>query len=184
VAVLSNPGHFLYEKAFRYVLSTPSLKHYEIPLYNLITNPKDNDNEWYYRELNWLIENTTDGIITQADISVLKNALILEGFLNLINSKYANIKLKTSILRLLYKITRIDQGSDLLITRFGALCDLELIIDQLDGGSVVDSQMEVNIDEILVNFAVGVRSSKRVRNWTNDELDNNLKRIHKSIQVE
>lgn len=184
VPILSNPGHFLYEKTFRYVLSTPYLKHYEIPLYNLITAPKDNDNEWYYRELNWLIENITSGIITQDDMSVLKNASILENFLNLMNSKYANIKLKTSILKLLYKITKIDQGSDLLITRFGALCNLELLIDQLNGVSAIDKQMEVNIDEIVVNFALGVRSSKRVRNWTNDELDNNLKRIHRSIQVD
>ena len=87
-------------------------------------------------------------------------------------------------MKLLYKITKIDQGSDLLITRFGALCNLELLIDQLNGVSAIDKQMEVNIDEIVVNFALGVRSSKRVRNWTNDELDNNLKRIHRSIQVD
>lgn len=185
VPILSNPGHFLYEKTFRYVLSTPYLKHYDTPLYNLIISPKDNDNEWYYRELNWIIENITNGIITQSDISLLKSSTILENFLNLINSKYANIKLKTSILKLLYKITKIDQGSDLLITRFGTLCNLELIIDQLtNSNSIIDKQMKVNIDEIIVNFAIGVKSSKRVRNWTNDELNNNLKRIHKNVQVD
>ncbi|KAG7662349.1 uncharacterized protein J8A68_004120 [[Candida] subhashii] len=188
VPLLSNPGHFLYEKSVRYVLSTPKLKNWDIPLYNLITHPNQEltDTESnYYRELDWLVQNITDGIENLQDLTILKRGIV-ETLMNLLNSKYLNIKIQTNLLKFIYKIQSIDQGSDMLITRFGMLTALETFLLKLketnDDDDLIDKQLRLNVDELLVRFKVSVGSSKRVREWTSDDLDNTIKRIHLETQ--
>ncbi|RLV92668.1 Nucleolar pre-ribosomal-associated protein 1 [Spathaspora sp. JA1] len=152
VPILSNPGHFLYEKSFRYVLSTPKLKSNDVPLYNLITHPRDGESE-YYRELTWLIHRITEGVETVDDLAVFQKGIV-ETFVNIFNSEYGNTKLKSSILKLVYKLQGIDYGSDMLITRFGLLAALEAISVGLTN-SLIDKQLKLNIDELLVRFDLG-----------------------------
>lgn len=213
IPILSNPGHFLYDKVTRFVLSHPMIKPNQIPLFNSIINHSDKYNESisinshdnntnsggysYYRELNWLIEIINQGILTQLDLSLIcnyDNGIIIEFFINLINLKYLNFKLKSSILKFIYKLQSIDQGSDLLITRFGLLSDLELIIMPQQAQSqsqskvdedIIDKQLKINLDELILRFGISVGSSKRVREWIggDDELGKTLKRIHQESQM-
>ncbi|KAI5951391.1 hypothetical protein KGF54_004465 [Candida jiufengensis] len=183
IPIISNPGHFLYEKACRYLLSHPKLNKFDIPLYNLIF--KAVDTEFYYRELTWLIEVVTQGLKTKDDLVVL-NKFFIESVLNLLNSKIINMKLRTTILSLIYKIQSIDQGSDLLITRFGILSDLQLLSNELneektdDNENIFNDQLKLNFNEITTRF--GVADSKRIETWSNFDFRNNLKRIHDEIK--
>ena len=187
VPILSNPGHFLYEKVYRYVLSHPKLKSWEVPLWSSIIYPSESS-EWYYRELTWVIEQMTEGVSTVADLAVLKSSQI-EAILNLINSEYINMKLKTSILKFIYKIQSIDQGSDLLITRFGILTFLELFIQTLNqkenkeeaSSKIFTQQLKNNVDSILCRFEVSVGESKRVQEWTSHTLTKELQRLHNAL---
>ncbi|KAG5417438.1 hypothetical protein I9W82_005072 [Candida metapsilosis] len=182
VPILANPGHFLYELSFRYVLAHPSLNKWDIPLYTLITHPKEST-EWLYRELNWIIEQITNGLSSTFDLSLLtKN--IIEFVLNLLNSKTLNMKLRVSILKLIYKIQEIDHGSDLLITRFGVLSFLEMLSKGLGNGGnddVFNQQLKVDIMQILSRFKISVGESTRVQDWTGGQLNYNLKRIYDNL---
>ncbi|KAI3405869.2 hypothetical protein KGF56_001477 [Candida oxycetoniae] len=191
VPILANPGHFLYEKVYRYVLSHPRLTPKELPLWNLITHPQAEGSEYYYRELNWMIEKITQGTNTISDLFILKIVQI-ETILNTLNLKYLNMKLKTAILLFIYKIQQIDQGCDLLITRFGMLSNLALIIDDLNqsgngnGGDddevqIFDQQIKNDILAVLCRIEISVSQSQRVQKWTGGDLKNGLKRLHASI---
>ncbi|KAI5958409.1 hypothetical protein CANMA_004253 [Candida margitis] len=179
VPILANPGHFLYELAFRYVLAHPSLNKWDIPLYNAITHPSEST-EWFYRQLNWIIEQITNGLCTTGDLTLLVRNVI-ESVLNLLNSKTLNMKLKVSILKLVYKIQSIDQGSDLLITRFGILSYLEMMSSELKEANVFDQQLKVNLMEILSRFEISVGRSGRVIDWTGEQLDDNIRRIYDNL---
>ncbi|KAI5963244.1 uncharacterized protein KGF55_003036 [Candida pseudojiufengensis] len=186
IPILSNPGHFLYEKTCRYILSHPKLNKIEIPLYNSIF--KAIDTEFYYRELIWLIENITEGINSKENLNLL-NSYFIESILNLLNSKFINIKLKSSILKFIYKLQSIDHGSDLLITRFGILCDLSLLSNEFvvkddakdkdKEDTIFNNQLKLNFNEIISRF--GVSNSKRIENWSNGDFKDNLKRLHSYI---
>ncbi|KAL6451581.1 URB1 Nucleolar pre-ribosomal-associated protein 1 [Candida maltosa Xu316] len=182
VPILSNPGHFLYEKIFRYVLSTPYLKSYEIPLFNSIIYPDlkhSSSDDFYIGQLSWILSVMNDALSTASSLNLPIMEKILEFLLNLINvEKYLNIKNKSMILEIIYKISKLEHGSDLLITRFGILSFLELFKNG-DDGVVVAKQLIVNIDEIVLNLGVSTRGSKRINNWTDGELVDNLKRIHR-----
>ncbi|KAI5958097.1 hypothetical protein KGF57_002905 [Candida theae] len=179
VPILANPAHFLYELSIRYVLAHPSLNKWDIPLYSLITHPADST-EWFYRELNWLIEQITNGLSCSLDLSLLTRNVI-ESVLNLLNSKTLNMKLKVSILKFIYRVQEIDQGSDLLITRFGVLSFLEILSKELDD-NVFDQQLKVNALQILSRFEISVGKSERVLDWTGNQLRNNLQRIHDNLK--
>ncbi|CAI5756657.1 unnamed protein product [Candida verbasci] len=180
IPILSNPGHFLYEKSYRYILSHPIISTWELPLYKSIIQPEDKDNEHYYRELKWFIETITNGIKTVEDLNILRKEVI-EFILNLFNSYYLNPKLKCSIFKLIYQIQSIDQGSDMLITRFGILSNLDLIINGLNDDGTIDKQIKLNILELLNRFKLSIGESKRVNDWTRFNLNNTLIALHDKI---
>ncbi|CAK9435569.1 uncharacterized protein LODBEIA_P02960 [Lodderomyces beijingensis] len=182
VPILANPGHFLYEKTFRFVLSHPKLSSWDIPLWNAIVSPQPDASQWYFRELTWIIENIAQGLSTTSDLSILKQKQI-ETILNLLNSKYLNMKLKTAILKFVYKIQEIDQGSDLLVTRFGLLTDLALTTEETKHSEsetdvLFNRQLKNNVDSILCRLEIGVGSSERVVNWTGGVLKKELQKVH------
>ncbi|KAI5904052.1 Nucleolar pre-ribosomal-associated protein 1 [Candida parapsilosis] len=175
VPILSNPAHFLYELSFRYVLAHPSLNKWDIPLFNSIIHPTDSS-EWVYRELNWIIDQITNGLESTGDLSLITKTVI-EFVLNLFNCKTLNMKLKVSILRFIYTIQGLDHGSDLLITRFGILSYLEMLSNELQEPNVFNEQLKVNMMEILSRFEVSVGKSDRVNDWTGGQINENLKQI-------
>lgn len=178
--ILSNPGHFLYEKSFRYILSTPMIKSNDIPLFTSILLAMDNqiDEDSYYKQVVWFIEELIDGTHTRSDLELIKNKGIIEWMLNLVNSPFANMEIKSLVMKSLELIQSIDQGSDLLITRFGVLTNLEQQFEKL-GNSLLEAQIKLNIQQLMVRFGLSVGSSKRINNWTDDDLPKVIKRICK-----
>ncbi|ODV77490.1 uncharacterized protein CANTADRAFT_7951 [Suhomyces tanzawaensis NRRL Y-17324] len=181
VPILSNPGHYLYEKAYRYVLSNPSLSR-DIPLYKSIIHSQtssdselEND-ESYYKQLVWLLEQFVDGITGSEDINLFKFKGVFEWVMNLTNSPFITMKIKSLIFKFLYIIQNIDHGSDVLITRFGILTSLEQIMQNLDE-TLLDEQLKLNLKQVVLRFGVSEGSSKRIRDWTGDDLGEYLGKI-------
>lgn len=189
IPILSNPGHFLYEKSFRYVLSNPTIKNNDIPLYtniilSMTSDSQSENDESYYRQVAWLLENIIDGTSTIKDLDILKFKGIFEWVLNLSNSPFVTMKVKSLILKLLYIVQSIDQGSDMLITRFGVLTSLEQLLNRIDLGkeNVFDEQLKLNLDQVVIRFGLSVGGTKRIRDWCGDDLGGYIKRIHTSTK--
>jgi len=189
IPILSNPGHFLYEKSFRYVLSNPTIKNNDIPLYtniilSMTSDSQSENDESYYRQVAWLLENIIDGTSTIKDLDILKFKGIFEWVLNLSNSPFVTMKVKSLILKLLYIVQSIDQGSDMLITRFGVLTSLEQLLNRIDlgKGNVFDEQLKLNLDQVVIRFGLSVGGTKRIRDWCGDDLGGYIKRIHTSTK--
>ncbi|KAK6201454.1 ribosome 60S biogenesis N-terminal-domain-containing protein [Scheffersomyces amazonensis] len=194
VPILSNPGHFLYEKSFRYVLSNPNLKSNDIPLYSNIILSKTNDSETendesYYKQIVWLIESLIEGTTTSEDLDLIKFRSVIEWIMNLTNSPFISMRIKTLILKFLYIIQSIDQGADMLVTRFGILTSLDQYLlrvnneDYAKKDTLIKHQLQINIEQVILRLGIVGLGSKRIRNWTEEDLPNYVKRIHKSCSV-
>lgn len=181
VPILSNPGHFLYEKVFRYILSNPTIS--EIPLFKSISNPFADEEELsshdlYYRQINWLITDLIHGTKQLDDLNIIRLKKIIEWLMNINNSLYAPFKTKQLILNYIYNLQKLNNGSDLLITRFAILSNFEIIRQSLQKDNLIDEQLKLNIDQILLRFGITFQSNKRIKDWTANDLPNVIKRVH------
>lgn len=181
--IITNPGHFLYERTFRYVLATPVIKEFEIPLFHTIMLCMSNDDaieeDDYYKQASWMIGQLLYGTRTPTDLRVLKYKDVVEWVMNLANSQYVSGQLKSKLLRLLYEIQKIGSaGADMLVTKFGALTSLESHKRSLDEEAFLATQLALNIDQIALRFDVLAQNTKRVREWTSEDVNQAVKRIH------
>lgn len=183
VEILTNPGHFLYERVFRCVLSTPTYKATEIPLFQTISLCLSNNDaieeENYYRQATWMVQQLAGGVKTKHDLKVLRNNGVIEWVLNVSNSPYLNGAQKSKFLRFLYDVQRMDkEGSDMLVTKYASLSSLE-VMKPSNGNSVFSNTTQsLNVDQIALRFGIASNSQKRVRDWTCDNVESAIKRIH------
>lgn len=193
IPILSNPGHFLYERSFRYILSNPTIKKHDIPLFAPISMSNGNDLEFendesHYKQITWLIQNFINGTQVVSDLNILKVRGVVEWVMNLLNSPFITTNIKSLILTFIYTVQKIDHGSDMLITKYGILTNLEQFQQKYNSelstvdekSKLINEQLKLNIDEISVRFGVSVGSHKRIRTWTSGDLPSYVKRIHKS----
>lgn len=184
-SIITNPSHFLYDRVFRYILSTPLFKEYEIPLLNTIMFSLKNDDSLeednYYKQATWLVEQLTNGVKTTTDLKALRFKSVVELILNLCNSNYVTNSMKSKVLNLLYAIQGIGkEGLDMLVTKFGALSSLEAFKSSLDTTVFAGVQLSLNVDQVALRFGVLATEQKRVREWTSDDVQHAVKRIHAS----
>ncbi|ODQ82020.1 hypothetical protein BABINDRAFT_160231 [Babjeviella inositovora NRRL Y-12698] len=201
VPILSNPGHFLYEKAYRFVLANNVIRAGDIPLFNSISNSTsmggNNDHEQgthYYREICWLLESLIDAVKCQRDLDTIKLRGVIEWGLNILNSAYLTHYMKTSILKLLERLQDLDQGSDLLVSRFGLLSYVEqqLVITEgkseaanattqkgtrLSREKISLEQQELNLKQVGLRLGVGIAENKRLHDWTHNDAKGFVKRV-------
>lgn len=179
VPILRNPGHFLYDRAYRFVLLNPTLRAHDIPLFHSITTAQAIEGaiagEHYYKEVLWLLR-ALNTAISSPDLRVLSNLGAIEWALDLLNSPYASAKIIRGVWSFMERIQSLDFGNDSLVTKFGALAHLEQ--HQHDSrqwkNDVVSSQMQLNSKQLLLRFGTS-QATKRTREWTNG--DNFVKRL-------
>lgn len=181
--IITNPSHFLYDRVFRYILSTPLFKQYEIPLLNTIIFSVKNDDvleeDNYYKQAMWLVEQMTHGVKTKSDLKALRFKAVIELIFNLCNSAYVSNAMKSKVLNLLYAIQEVGkEGLDMLVTKFGTLSSLEAFKDSLDTTAFSGVQLALNADQVALRFGVLAKEQKRVREWTSDDVQHVIKRIH------
>ena len=169
IPVLNNPGHFLYEKAYRYILSGSKYRPYEIPLFKRVMNDfiKDEhaggEDSDYFRELQWILDNLGDCITSNEDMKMMRK--VVEELLNLVKLPSLKPSIVTKISYILKRLVRIG-GGDMLIRSFGLL------------GLVESGESSENpFKEVAVLSTVA--SGKRVNEWTSGDVEPLLKRICK-----
>lgn len=194
VPILSNPGHFLYERTFRYVLSHPKIKATHLPMYSSITMALSSDAELegedsHFKQVGWLLSSLWYGVNDTKDLNILKFSGAIEWCLNLLNSPFISFRIRFLIFKILYKVQQINEGSDLLITRFGILTSLEqqaqtvekvgtILSLKIFTADLIEEHVSVNIDELSLRLGISVGSNKRIREWTGDDMKGFVKRIH------
>ncbi|KAH3678497.1 hypothetical protein WICMUC_001514 [Wickerhamomyces mucosus] len=187
VPILTNPGHILYEKAFRWVLKSPSINSNDIPLYHEIStfNSKDSSetSDAYYKQVQWFLQTLTIALKSSKDIQLLKDRNLLEWLLNLQNSPFVNVRIKYQILEILSRILNIETGSNLLITRYGGLLNIEQEISKIlneDSNKELkhlqNTQYLLNLQELALKYSIAGHSVKRVNEWTSADIGNFSKR--------
>lgn len=197
--VLAQPASFMFEKAFRWVLSCPSIRENEVPLLQQAMSLKNlsDGNEDYYKYLQWILDSVHQGLKTESDVNLLKARNVLEWLMNLLNSPYLSFKLRTTIKGIIYKLQRIGSAGSTLITRYAAISQIEseqqsvfrelkvadsvLKKNKMNKKHLKDSlvlqQEELNNQELGLGYSIILRSQKRLRDWVNEDIENITKRI-------
>lgn len=182
--IITNPGHFLYERVSRYVLSTPIILPHEIPLYKNISmsliNEDSIDEDNYYKQVTWLIELLTNGIKSRDDLKLLRFREVVEWALNVSNLPYSSSALKSKVLHFINEVqSLLGEGTDSLVTKFAGFASLEILKRSLDGDKFSATQQALNIDQIALRTGIVAQTLKRVREWSNHRIPHAVKRIHK-----
>ena len=197
--ILTKPAAPLYEKAFRWVLSGPSIRPNDIPLLQELISPnqRDTSSEYYYTQLSWVLKMLKYGIKSKADVNLLRIKNVPEWLFNLTNLAYLSSSVLSTIQQILFKLQRIDTGGSTLITRFGGVSDLELhnlaLKSSLENVAVALRKNEkntkhlrkkllldehkLNIEELFCGYSELIKSQKRLREWTEYDTDNLVKRV-------
>ena len=185
VPILANPGHFLYERAYRYILSGSKYRDYEIPMYkNIMTHfIKDehtnasNDDADYYKQLQWILETLGKSITDKEDLKILRRNEVIEQLLNLTNSPFINDIMEDKIVHIFDKIVALENGADLLIRSFGLLSFSEGKENIIRNRKVWKKYSTLTMKSLIASDCSG--KDKRARKWSSDDFGNVVKRICK-----
>jgi nucleolar pre-ribosomal-associated protein 1 len=127
--VLRDPLSSLYPKVNTFLTRGPSWGLDRLPLVDEILSEEPIVGDTFYAQTNWLLGYLIDGLRTPRDLELFhkKRAKgpIFERLLALAVNPYMRLPLRTQVLRLMYRATRIEGGSTTLTTRFGILNWLE-----------------------------------------------------------
>jgi hypothetical protein len=189
VPILANPGHFLYEKAYRYILGGSKYRDFEIPMYKIIMNKfvkdehtksgeNNNDDIDYYKQLQWIIQNLSKSITSNEDLKILRRNEVIEQLLSLSNSPYLSSSMEGNILQVFERIIRLENGADLMTRSFGMLSFIEgkkNIIDVVKQGEIWNKYNKLALKTIISSDCQN--KDKRGREWSNDDFKNIIKRI-------
>lgn len=175
VTILNNPGHMLYEKAFRWVLKNPYVRSNEIPLFQEITTltSTSEENDLYYKQVSWLLESLCAGTKTKDDVQLLRNKGVYEWAMNLLNSPYLESRLRFQVFALLSTVQMVE-GGDILMTRYAGVANVEqnLSKNASSVGTKLQSKQEsLNLQELAVRYGLVGKSKKRIVDWTSDDIE-------------
>ncbi|KAI1503855.1 ribosome 60S biogenesis N-terminal-domain-containing protein [Biscogniauxia marginata] len=119
--VLKNPLHCLYEKVNQFLTSGPVWSLSNIPLIQNILKEGPTEDGAYYSEVSWLLAFLLDSLRTPQDVALFHKRKVFEKIFALNSNPYMGTNLRSQVLRILYRTTTIEGGSDTMITRFGAV---------------------------------------------------------------
>lgn len=183
VPVLSNPAHFLYEKAYRYILGGSKYRDYELPLYKsiMVNFTRDehtrshNDDADYYKQLQWILRTLSKSITSHEDLKILRRNDVIEQLSNILNSPFVNTRIQESILEVFERIIRVENGADLLIRSFGLMSFVESKNVGAKKGKAWDKIAKIAMKAMIGSECNG--KDKRAREWCSDDFGNVIKRI-------
>lgn len=186
--ILANPAHFLYEKAYRFLLLGSKIKPFELPLYKSITEQQkdqygteENDDSDYYKEMEWILTTITDSVTSNEDLKVLKRANIFEYVMNLSQSPFVKANVMELIKKFIEKIITLENGADLLIRSYGLLSGIEnhSILNEMNVKMKGDTDKwsEVGVMALIGSQFNG--KDKRSFDWTDGDYERVIKRVCK-----
>ncbi|KAL7627474.1 hypothetical protein AAE478_001667 [Parahypoxylon ruwenzoriense] len=118
--ILMNPLHCLYEKLNVFLTSGPVWPLDRIPLMQNILQEGPTEDSAFYSEVSWLLGFLLESLRTPADVALFHKRKVFERLFALTCNPFMGPNLRTQVLRIVYRTTGIEGGSDTLITRFGA----------------------------------------------------------------
>lgn len=123
--ILKNPLHPLYPKVNAFLTRGPVWPLEKLPMAHDILHGEPGEDDKYYTELAWLLSHLLDSLRTPFDLGVFHRKRWFEKILALAANPYLRANLRTRVLRIVYRATRIDGGSTTLVTRFGLMSWLD-----------------------------------------------------------
>ncbi|QOU20311.1 hypothetical protein BRETT_004965 [Brettanomyces bruxellensis] len=199
VPILMNPGHFMYEKAYRYLLGAPQFRTYEVPFFKAVmclftkdqhASAESDNSEDYYRRLHWFLSTLKESITCPADFRIIRKGSFLETLLMLVHSPFLYMRTQGLITDVLLKLVGVANGADTLIRSSGLLSFLEQYCNELRSSKklldhhpnakarknfLLLEYQRVAIEAELSSSCNG--SNKRALEWTGGDLPNSVKRI-------
>ncbi|KAI1377723.1 ribosome 60S biogenesis N-terminal-domain-containing protein, partial [Hypoxylon crocopeplum] len=119
--VIMNPLHCVYEKVNLFLTSGPVWSLDRIPLMQTILQEGPTEDGAFYSEISWLLGFLLESLQTPADVALFHKRKVFERLFALTCNPFMGPNLRTQVLRIVYRATSIEGGSDTLITRFGAV---------------------------------------------------------------
>ncbi|KAG7830529.1 hypothetical protein KL920_002167 [Ogataea angusta] len=183
IPILNNPGHYLYEKAYRYILGGSKFRPFDIPLFKAVTQHFVADkhlghsrfDENYYKQLSWVVVTLTKSLSHQNDLKVINRSGILEYLMALTGSPFLSLKHQQEITRLLHRIAELPNGADLLIRSYGVLSFTELQKLKLSTDTVASNFQLLDWQRFAVK--AHVIADKRAYEWTSEDFSRSVKRV-------
>ncbi|KAI1881252.1 hypothetical protein JX265_000078 [Neoarthrinium moseri] len=123
--VLKVPTHCLYPKLNTFLTRGPVWDLEKIPLVQDILQEGPTEDDAYYTELSWLFNYLLDSLRTTEDVGLFHKRKVFERLFALNSNPYMGPNLRIQTLKIIYRVSSIEGGSDTLITRFGVISWLE-----------------------------------------------------------
>lgn len=180
-SILANPAHNMYELLYQYIASHPVFKKYELPLFSSIAAGIHGNDEVegkeYFKQAHWLIDELRRGISSPEDLKVLRFNGVLEWAMDLCFCEYISGALRNKVMHLIYSVQTIGaEGTNMLVTNNAILTSLNGLKTCINGDSLLDDQLRLNIDQVALRFAIA-GSQKRLTDWTQGDIAQAAKRI-------
>jgi nucleolar pre-ribosomal-associated protein 1 len=163
--ILKNPLHCLYEKVNLFLTSGPVWQPDKIPLARAILQDGPTIDGVYYTEISWLLGFLVDSLRTPQDVALFHQRKVYEHLFSLPANPYMGPNLRTQVLRVLYRTTCIEGGSDTLITRFGAISWLAA----QRAASIDDA--EKKLYHAMAKRLWGTCDQKRIATWSKGSIE-------------
>ncbi|KAL2200570.1 ribosome 60S biogenesis N-terminal-domain-containing protein [Corynascus similis CBS 632.67] len=165
--VLRDPLSNLYAKVNIFLTRGPVWSLDKLPLVDEVLSEDPGAGDAFYAQASWLLDYLTDGLRTPRDLELFhrKRAKgpVLERVLALAANPYMRAPLRSQVLRLLYRATRIQGGSTTLTTRFGIVNWLEA---RRAGCAGADAAAEAAVYAGLRRRIWETCDQDRVRTWS------------------
>lgn len=144
VGIVTNPGHFLYEKIMTLLQARPGVYLNEVPLLKSLLY---SETETYWKELAWVLGVIADGLRSERDLEVCRRG-VFENLMSIFTtsssgsdaasrkkggnklSKEESVRRK--ILEVLWNAAGVEGGATTLITRTGILSWIRIMICRPD----------------------------------------------------
>ncbi|KAK6356181.1 hypothetical protein TWF718_000553 [Orbilia javanica] len=148
VGIVSNPGHFLYEKVMVWLQSRATVDLREIPMLKEFLR---SEGEGYWKEVLWIVEGLAGGVKDGLDVEVFRKRGVFEEALGVYGAivTHAGTAAATSgngtgkgkeevirrkILEILWNTAGVEGGATTLITRTGVVSWIKMMISVLESG--------------------------------------------------
>ncbi|KAK4617638.1 Nucleolar pre-ribosomal-associated protein 1 [Fulvia fulva] len=153
------PQHFMYPKVNRFLIRGPEWRVGKLPGYWLSTTtlslPEEDDAYW--KEVQWVLDWILDGLRTTADLDILRRGDVFEKVLALWHSPGAipHKNVRERISELVNRAACLPGGSDVLVTRTGALSWLDIAaqLGETRSGSLRSLVKQTSSQERLSTWA-------------------------------
>ncbi|KKF94427.1 putative protein C14G10.02 [Ceratocystis platani] len=162
LSIISNPLHALYPKINRFLTKGPIWTPTKLPLIHDILHGEPSEDDKLYIELSWLFSYLLDCLQTKEDLAVFYRNNWMEKILCAGCNPNFRATLRGKVHRIIYKITYLEGGSTMLVTRFG-------IVSWLKTQKVQATQpSEASVYQALTQRIWETCDKKHVEEWSGE----------------